>query len=105
MQSNLTWEITDLPGGKTTIRCRWIYKIKYKSTGKVEKFKIRLVAKRYSQNEGIDYKETFSPIVKMITIWTIFSLDSSIYRHIYQMNVYNAFLHGDLHDEIYTILP
>jgi len=59
LESNHTWELTDLPKGKKAIGCRWIYKVKYKSSGEIERFKARLVAKGYSQQEGIDYKETF----------------------------------------------
>ncbi|XP_049347856.1 uncharacterized mitochondrial protein AtMg00820-like, partial [Solanum verrucosum] len=67
LTNNITWELVDLPKGKSAIGCRWIYKMKYKSTGEVERFKTRLVAKGYSQKEGIDYKETFFLVVKMVT--------------------------------------
>ncbi|KAH0706360.1 hypothetical protein KY289_011436 [Solanum tuberosum] len=60
LESNHTWEIIDLPPGKRPIGCRWIYKVKYKSTGEVERFKARLVAKGYSQQEGIEQGNLFS---------------------------------------------
>ncbi|XP_075085021.1 uncharacterized protein LOC142168260 [Nicotiana tabacum] len=69
------------------------------------KFKARLVAKGYSQRESIDYQETFSLVFKMVTIRTILSIDVVQHWHIYQMDVSNAFLQGDLHDEIYMDLP
>jgi len=97
--------ITDLPQGKRPIGCRWIYKVKYKSTGEMERFKARLVAKGYSQQEEIDYKETFSHVVKMVTVRTIVSLVTSRHWHIHQMDVFNAFLHSELDDEIYMQLP
>ena len=59
LESNKTWEITDLPLGKKPIGCRWVYKVKYKSASEVERFKANLIAKGYSQIE--DYEETFSP--------------------------------------------
>ncbi|XP_015060237.1 uncharacterized protein LOC107006115 [Solanum pennellii] len=68
LQDNKTWKQVDLPKGKSAIGCRWIYKIKYKSNGEVERFKATLVEKGYSQKESIDYKETFLPVVKMIAI-------------------------------------
>ncbi|KAL3358637.1 hypothetical protein AABB24_015640 [Solanum stoloniferum] len=79
LDSNNTWEITDLPPGKEHIGCKWIYKVKYKSTGEIERFKARVVAKGYSQQEGLDYNESFSPVVKMVTVRTIVSLVAS--RH------------------------
>lgn len=57
MESNKTWSVTSLPSGKHSIGCRWIYKIKYKSNGTIERYKARLVAKGHTQQEGC--KETF----------------------------------------------
>lgn len=59
--SNITWEIVTIPKGKAPIGCKWVYKIKHKSDGIVERYKVRLVSKGYSQQEGLDYQETFSP--------------------------------------------
>jgi hypothetical protein len=68
LEVNQTWSLTSLPPGKTAIGCRWIYKIKRHSDGTIERHKARFVAKGYTQLEGIDFHDTFSPTAKMITV-------------------------------------
>ncbi|XP_070020537.1 uncharacterized mitochondrial protein AtMg00810-like [Nicotiana sylvestris] len=65
LEDNATWEIINLPVSKRAIGSKWVFKIKYKANGEIEIYKDRLVAKGYSQQEGFDYHETFSPVAKM----------------------------------------
>ncbi|XP_071699438.1 uncharacterized mitochondrial protein AtMg00810-like [Rutidosis leptorrhynchoides] len=74
LNRNNTWEITDLPDDRKPVGCKWIYRIKYKANGDIEWFKARLVTKGYSKKEGIDYEETFSPVVKHVTSRSDYSL-------------------------------
>ena len=97
---NKTWELVPDPKGKNFIGCKWVYKTKFKSDSAIEKFKARLVANGFNQKEG-----NFAPVIKMNTIRIILSLAASFGWHIHQMDVKNAFLNGDLYEEIYMDQP
>nr|GEU36268.1 retrovirus-related Pol polyprotein from transposon TNT 1-94 [Tanacetum cinerariifolium] len=101
LNRNNTWTIKDLPAGRKPIGCKWLFKIKYKSSGEIDRYKARLVAKGSSQIKGIDFDETFSPFVKMVAVRCIISLVVHYDCPLYQLDVNNAFMYGDLYEDVY----
>nr|GEW20391.1 ribonuclease H-like domain-containing protein [Tanacetum cinerariifolium] len=105
LNENHTWKITNLPPNRKAIGNKWIYKIKYKSSGDIDRYMARLVVKGFNKKEGIDFDETFSPVVKMSTVKCVIALSVTNNWHLFQLDVNNAFLYGDLDEDIYTTIP
>lgn len=105
LESNGTWTITELPKGKRPVGCKWVFSVKYKADGSIDRFKARLVAKGFTQSYGIDYQETFAPVAKLNTVRVLLSLAVNNDWPLYQLDVKNAFLNGDLEEEIYMSMP
>ncbi|CAN6698425.1 unnamed protein product [Malus baccata var. baccata] len=91
LHSQGTWSLVPLPPNKNLVGCKWVFKIKRDADGNISRYKARLVAKGFNQEEGLDYGETFSPVVKPTTVR--------------QLDVKNAFIHGILQEEVYMSQP
>jgi hypothetical protein len=103
--SNGTWELVNRPYGCKPVGCKWVFKKKLMPDGTIDKYKTRLVAKSYTQKEGKDFFDTYSPAARLTTIRVLLSSTASHGRLVHQMDVKITFLNGELEEEIYMIQP
>ena len=87
LEKNGTWEITELPKGKKPVRCKWIFTVKHKADGGIERFKARLMVKGFTQSYGVDYQKTFAPIAKLNTIRVLISLEVNLDWSLQQVDI------------------
>ena len=102
---NDVWDIVPRLEGKSVVYSKWIYKIKHAADGSIEKYKARFVARGFSQKEGIDYEETFAPVVRYTSIRAIMALASMMKWDLQQMDVKTTFLNGVIEEEVYIEQP
>ena len=101
MRSNYVWDLVDLPLYRKAIGNKWVLRVKWKAYDIIERYKACLLAKGYNQQEGIDYEETFSPMVRFASIRLILAIIAHMDLELHHMDVKIAFLNGELEEEIY----
>jgi hypothetical protein len=100
-----TWDLVPCPSRVRLITCKWVYKVKTHSDGSLKRYKPRLVAHGFQQEQGRDYDETFAPVAHMTTIRTLLVVASVREWFISQLDVKNAFLNGELREDVYMCPP
>lgn len=102
---NGTWSLCNLPRDRRTISCKWVFRLKHRTNGEIDKYKARLVARGFTQKRGFDYNETYSPTAKLTTFRILLAIANHFGYHVHQMDVRCAFLNGQLDEEIYMSQP
>ena len=105
LSDNEVWELVKLPEGRKAIGCKWIFKTKIDGEGNIERYKARLVAQGFTQKFGVDYDQTFSPVVSFESIRSILAIAAKNGLKLHQMDVKTAFLNGELDEEIFLKQP
>lgn len=105
LRQNNTWTLVPRSDSMNVVGCKWVFCTKIKVDGTLDRLKARLVAKGFHQEEGVDFLETFSPIVKPGTICIVLAIATVHGWPTRQLNVSNAFLHGDLSIPVYMEQP
>ena len=105
LQHNHTWSLVPSSQAQNLVRCKWVYRTKYKPDGSIDRLKACLFAKGFHQCPDIDYQETFSPVLKPATLRLILTLVVSNDWDLRQLDINNAFLQGTLSEDVYMSQP
>ena len=101
LQTNDVWNLIELPSGRKAIGNKWVLKRKYNADGDLEQLKARLVAQSFNQRYGVDYDETFCPVLKFGSARTVIALALKRDLKLHQLDMTTAFLDGELKEDIY----
>ncbi|KAH6574699.1 hypothetical protein BASA62_002344 [Batrachochytrium salamandrivorans] len=105
LSENYTWSVCKLPPGKRPIKVRWVFKIKKHTDGTIDKYKARLVAKGYVQVPGVDFHETYAPVLRFTSFRTLMAIAAAHDLEVDHTDANNAFLNGTINEELYIELP
>ncbi|KAK5666830.1 hypothetical protein QVD99_8733 [Batrachochytrium dendrobatidis] len=105
LKENQTWQVCEVPKDQRVIQVRWVFKIKYNTDGSIDKYKARLVAKGFVQVPGVDYHETYAPVLRFTSLRTLLSLAAIHDLEVDHTDANNAFLNGNIEEELYIDLP
>ena len=105
LEKNQTWTLVPYDPGMKVVTNRWVFRLKHNPDGTVNRYKARLVARGFQQLPGLDFSETYSPVIKPSTIRIIFTLAALHAWPIHQVDVNNAFLHGTLNEQVFMQQP
>lgn len=105
LEENFTWSLVELPNRSKPVSTRWVFRVKRDANGEIQQYKARLIARGFSQREGIDYNETFNHVARFDTIRAVLSVAANENLKMAQFDVKTAFLNGILDEEIYMDQP
>ena len=105
LRTHDVWDLVELPRDRKAVGSKWVYKVKKNADGSVEQYKARLVTQGFTQKFGIDYDETFCPVVRFESVRTVIALAVQNGLKLHQMDVATAFLNGELKEEVYMKQP
>jgi hypothetical protein len=105
LEANYTWEVVDKPKGINLISTKWVFKVKMLPNGQIDKYKARLCARGFTQEYGVDYFETFTPVIRMESLRILLALTTAQDWEIHQMDVVSVYLLGELEEVVYIEVP
>ena len=105
LEEHGVYELVDLPEERQPIQCRWVYILKRDTDNHPKRYRARLVAKGFSQIQGIDYNETFAPVARHDTLRLLLAFAATFDFEVHGIDIKSAYLHGELEEEIYMVQP